>query len=1051
MSILPFPLRACAFAALRLGTAALLAAPSLGASAAPPPRGRLEPAFGVTPGGFVWTVEPGTRRLVLRDPEGSERAVFPLGDEGHVLGVADSGARVTAPTPDGFRRGLARTGEERQVEARYVFRFADGSVRASTATTALRGSVPAFFGDEAWLLRRDRGRFRVVRIAPDGETPVGTISEASVKQRVGRPSGPSLFAGPGGVAALFPGTRGEAAVRLDRPDTLYVPDPLEACGEGRTRLVLPQAEGVLLVSVRTAPWQDEGDQGQPLAVAEVVDDAGRLLKSVALGPWNELFPLPDGGLLGLDGRESARFDDRFAEISRTVMPLEEGSDPAAAARVVEQLRRLERLGPSATGADWAELAILPGAPASRYLDRAMSDPARALGRLGRVADGEPAALEAAKAIPLLLGALRPDARSALLAQLRERAEAGAPAWLRRSAAWALLSASPSEAPPWALPAVAEAIASGAGAETSSLPDEAYSLELAEVVTAVDRARVERILQERPEAAEGLLAGNLEEALSGSFDELRFHAPARRFARTLLDCTAGPPSATGLLALARVSEAALEASPSPAGLARGDAESVGALEARGGLAADLLAAQGSPDAGLRSSAVALGPLVGLRLDPVRFRTDVLKRPHLGAFAFLGLVGDRSLPPRAWVGLFTELFTSARAASRDPSACALSGSPVLQADGASSLDRYCNLFAIVHFAALDLGDDEDPAFVSRERIGLLGEFARSASAPPELRLDLKLGRALRGTASEDEVIEILGERELAVVFRRVVLGKLPAGSSRLSGFLEHELSSGRLAPSERGVWLDALARLDAAAGDRVAAEAWTRGLVPLDADDGDAGAFARALDPERVRVSEPLRAALRRARDFPAVSLEAAIALARAADPGSAGPLVQALLETCPACQTPAALAALFGPLGEEGLEALGSLAGATLPFGVSPLEALFELDAVRAQELGRSRLSASLARGCVPEPLLPTLLAHGLDPFPDLLSALEARGCDRARLRPGEPVAAGIARPARTETGRAARQALDSAGSPSCRAALASLLGIDADDREPAPAEGPEHQ
>ncbi len=1042
MSILHPPHRVRALAALRLGTAALFAFQALVAAAAPAPRGRLEPGFGVTPGGLVWTVEPAARRLVLRDLEGVERAVFPLGDENHVLGVADSGARVTAPTPDGFRRKLARTGQGRQVEARYVFRFPDGSVRATVATTALRVSAPAFFGDEAWLLRRGGGRFSVIRIASDGETPFGTVSEAAVKQRVGRPSRPSLFAGPSGVAVLFPGTRGDAAVRLDRPDVLYLPDPLEACGEGHTRLVLPHAEGVLRVSIRTAPWQNQGDQGEPLAVAEVVDDAGRLLRSVALGRWNEVFPLPDGGLLGLDAREAARFDDRFTEVSRTVMPLEEGSDPAAAARVVEQLRRLERLGPRAAGADWAELALLPGAPASRYLDRAIEDPNGALERLGRVADGEPAALEAAKALPLLLGALRPDAREAVLKTLRERVESGSPGWLRRSAARALLSASPADAPAWALPAVAEAIASGADGGDVSLPDEAFTLELAELVTAVDRARIDRIVQERPEVAEGLLAGNLEGALSGSFNELRFHAPATRFARTLLDCTSGPPSATGLLALASLYEAALEASPSPAGPARGDAEAGGAVEARGGLAAALLSAQGSPDAGLRASALAIGPLVGLPLDPVLFRTDVLKRPHLAAFGFLGLVGDRSLSARAWMGLFTELFAGARAASRDPSACAISSSPVLQADGESSLDRYCNLFAIVHFAALDLGDDEDPAFVSWERIGLLGDFARSTSAPPELRLDLKLGRALRGTASEEEIVEILGERELAPLFRRVVLGKLVAGSVRLSAVLERELSSGRLAPSERGFWLDALARLDAAAGDRLAADVWTRGLVPLDVDDGDAGAFARALDPGRVRASEPLRAALRRARELPAVGLEAASALARAEDPGSAGPLVTALLETCPSCLPPARLVELFGPLGEEGLAALGRLAEVTLPFGVSPLEALFELEPTRAEALGRSHLAAALARGCVPEPLLPALLAHGIDPFPELLAALQDRGCDRARLKPGEPVAAGIARASATETGQTARRALQAAGSPSCRAALASLLGIDAHDGDP---------
>ena len=45
------------------------------------------------------------------------------------------------------------------------------------------------------------------------------------------------------------------------------------------------------------------------------------------------------------------------------------------------------------------------------------------------------------------------------------------------------------------------------------------------------------------------------------------------------------------------------------------------------------------------------------------------------------------------------------------------------------------------------------------------------------------------------------------------------------------------------------------------------------------------------------------------------------------------------------------------------------------------------------------------------------------------------------MAAGIARAAGTETGQAARRALQAASSPSCRAALASLLGIDADDGE----------
>jgi hypothetical protein len=638
--MLPTPLRTRLFAALLLGGAAVLLAPARPAAAALPPRGRLEPAFGVTPGGLVWTVEPAARRLVLYDPEGSLRAVFPVGDEGHVLGVADSGARVTAPTADGLRRGLARNGEDRQVEARYVFRFADGSVRTTVATTALRGAEPAFFGDEVWLLRRGPGRWNVVRVAPDGETPYGSVSEAAVRQRVGRTSGPRLFAGPRGVAALFPGTRGDAVVRLDRPEVVYRPDPLEACGEGRARLVLPHADGVLFVSVRTVPWTGEGTPGEPRAVAEVVDDAGRLLASASLGPWNELFPLPDGGLLGLDGRESARFDDRFIEVSRSVLPLEEGSDPAAAARIVEQLRRLERLGPRATGADWAELAILPGAPAHQFLERAMEDPAGALGRLASVADGEPAALQAAKALPLLLETLRPDRRGALLVQLRERVEGGCPAWLRHAAARALLAASPKEAPSWALPAVAEAVASGADPGGVPLPDEAFTLELAELVTAVDRSRIDRILKERPEVADGLLAGNLEEALSSSFDELRFHAPARRFPGTLLDCAAGPPSATGLIALARVSEAALEASPSPP-IWRGKSRYGQAVETRGDLAAALLQAQARPTRGCARGPPSARSWASAGRGSLPGRGP--KRPHLGAFAFSA--SSATAPPGA----------------------------------------------------------------------------------------------------------------------------------------------------------------------------------------------------------------------------------------------------------------------------------------------------------------------------------------------------------------------------------------------------------------------
>lgn len=1024
---------------LRLLLAAALAAG--GAAAAGPPKATLAPGFGVTPGGLVWTVEPSARRLVLRDPSGAERGFYPLAaDEGHVLGVADSGSRVTAPTPDGFRRRPARAGAERTVEARYVFRFPDGAVRATVPTTALRGSEPAFLGDEAWIVRPDAKGWAVARIAPDGETAAARIEEGAVKRAVGRPSAPRLSAGPSGVALLFRGARGDAAVRADRPSTVFVPDPLASCGEGRPSLALPHEAGILVVSVRTRPAEDLDDGGEPLAFAELFDEAGRLLRSVPLGPFGELFPLPDGGLLGLDGREAVRFDDRFAEAGRGVLPLEEGADPEAAARVVEQLRRLEALGPRASGADWAELALLPGAPLGRFVERARSDPAGALARLARSEDGSPESLEAAKALPFLLDALRPSEAAPLLDRLAGT-PADAPAWLRTSAAFALLAASPVDAPSWALPAAAEAIAAGTAPEGQALPDEAFTLPLAELVTAVDRARIERAVRERPELLDELLSGNLDEAFAGGISELRFHAPAARFARTLLDCTAGPPSAVGVLALARVTEAALEeAGGPPPGAPAGASDAAGGeASGRGEFAGTLLEARTSPDAGLRASALVLGPLAGLPIDAGAFRSEVLRRPHLGAFAFLGLVTDRSLPAKTWQGLFLDLFFGARSASADPSACTLTNGPYLAAEGDSSSDRYCNLFAFVHFAALDLGGEDDPALVSRERIDLLREFARSSSAPPELRLDLKLGRAMRGSATEEEVLELLGERELPPVFRRIVLTRVPAGSARVASFLERELSSGRVATAERGLWLDVLSRLDAPAADRVAAEAWARGTVPLDGDEETAGAFASALSTDRVRESEPLRAALRRARAYPGAGADAAIALARAGDAGAAGPLVEALLESCPGCRTADELDSLFGPLGEEGIEGLARLAGAALPFTPSPLEALFGLAPERAEALARDRLAAALEGGCVPEPLLPVLFAHGIDPFLPILQALEARGCDRARLRPGEAVAAGIARAPGTDLGRAARAALDAAA-PSCRRAFASLLGIEADAR-----------
>ena len=264
--------------------------------------------------------------------------------------------------------------------------------------------------------------------------------------------------------------------------------------------------------------------------------------------------------------------------------------------------------------------------------------------------------------------------------------------------------------------------------TFPLPEEAFTLELAELVTAADRARIDRWPGSGPRSPT---------SSSPATSRKPFPAPLTSCGSTRRPAVSPgrssivppgprPPRASSP---SRASPRRPSRPPRPsAGLARGEAEPVRAVEHARPARSDSPQAQGSPDEGLRASALAIGPLAGLPIEPSRFRADVLKRPHLAAYGFLGLVGDRSLSPRAWQGLFTELFSAARTASRDPSACTISSSPVLQAEGDSSLDRYCNLFAIVHFAALDLGDDEDPPFVSRDRIGLLGSSPGRARRPP-----------------------------------------------------------------------------------------------------------------------------------------------------------------------------------------------------------------------------------------------------------------------------------------------------------------------------------
>ena len=138
--------------------AALLAIASeaLGGGQLPHPP-KLSPGAGVTPGGFLFNVIPSTFRLKIYGLDGGTRATYEVQPgEGHVLGVADSGARVTSASAGGVRQRTETSfGETRRPgAARLVFRDPRGNVLAAREPELLAGSGVEIRGDEAYYIRR---------------------------------------------------------------------------------------------------------------------------------------------------------------------------------------------------------------------------------------------------------------------------------------------------------------------------------------------------------------------------------------------------------------------------------------------------------------------------------------------------------------------------------------------------------------------------------------------------------------------------------------------------------------------------------------------------------------------------------------------------------------------------------------------------------------------------------------------------------------------------------------------------------------------------------
>jgi hypothetical protein len=103
----------------------------------------------------------------------------------------------------------------------------------------------------------------------------------------------------------------------------------------------------------------------------------------AFDGFTGLHPLETGGLLIVSRLEAVVFDSELRESGRFAL----SADPTVAASTVERTRalarRLSELGEKATGADWADLALLPEAPLDAFRAVLARDPGGALDRLAK--------------------------------------------------------------------------------------------------------------------------------------------------------------------------------------------------------------------------------------------------------------------------------------------------------------------------------------------------------------------------------------------------------------------------------------------------------------------------------------------------------------------------------------------------------------------------------------------------------------------------------------------------------------------------------------------
>ncbi|MGZ5381613.1 MAG: hypothetical protein ACXWFQ_07105, partial [Thermoanaerobaculia bacterium] len=656
-----------------VSTFALVLAGCLSASGAfaqpapPAPKPQLAAAAGITPGGLLYSVAPAEKKLILIGADGTSKSSFDLlPSEMNVLGVADWGARVTSPTPDGLAPAdprLASSGEDRL--ARLVFRDSKGNVLATREPSVLAGSALAFSGDECYFVRRVGREYEVYRTnAAEAETLVFRSTADRIRKETGKISRVSLFASPAGLVAEFIGPYRSVYVDAARPGRLVSPDPVLTCGRKVSSAVFPRAAGGI----------SQISLGAALARLESFDGDGRVAESVDLEPASKFLPLLDGTLIAIRGKDVILLDAHGSEVSRAHLPAAvEGLALASSNRSHGWAQ--SSVPDGATGREWAEASLRSGV-AFASMGVASRDPVGVITRLSQVPDGDAFVPRARSALRFMLATrgfegfsgLRNDpaaGRSApapdparwdrILAAARQLAESGAPQWFRRMIAFSLLSTKPSEAPAWAMPAVLDAMVAGEESDSlSSLPDEVFTPAFAELASGFERDRIDRLEREAP-AFQARSWADFEESFE-RMGQLQLHLPAARFPGLVLACAAGAGPArfeAVVTALAQPGMALWTSSANdepddealqmtaPGG--ETDALSGEKAAAVSSVLAYALHFGGGDE---RAVAMVLSPLYRLPLDARRYRESVLPRPGAETAAIGFLLLDKSLDSIEW---------------------------------------------------------------------------------------------------------------------------------------------------------------------------------------------------------------------------------------------------------------------------------------------------------------------------------------------------------------------------------------------------------------------